>query len=166
MLQAEQGSREASRGAADWLADDKKLLEDGFPLKFWLGWKRSWLLRQAEEAVFLLKARWGGCLPSEGGMKRLSSLWRLAGRGPGWGGSNTHRQWLVLVAGRGLRRLQVAGLTSDSWAWSASVGWRLLTYCVPDPGPGPQFLLGERQGAVVSPSPGWRLTNTAPGTPL
>ena len=29
-----------------------------------------------------------------------------------------------------------------------------------------QFLLGERQGAVVSPSPGWRLTKTAPGTPL
>ena len=57
MLQAEHGSREASRGAADWLADDRKLLEDGFPLKFWLGWKRSWLLRQAEEAVFLLKAR-------------------------------------------------------------------------------------------------------------
>ena len=56
MLQAEQGSREASRGAADWLADEGKLLEDGFPLKFWLGWKRSWLLRQAEEAVFPLKA--------------------------------------------------------------------------------------------------------------
>ena len=65
-----------------------------------------------------------------------------------------------------LGRLQVAGLTSGSWAWSASVGWRLLTYCVPDPGPGPQFLLGERQGAVVSPSPGWRLTTLAPGTPL
>ena len=29
-----------------------------------------------------------------------------------------------------------------------------------------QILLGERQGAVVSPSPGWRLTKTAPGTPL
>ena len=60
MLQAEQGSREASRGAADWLADwladEGKLLEDGFPLKFWLGWKRSWLLRQAEEAVFPWKA--------------------------------------------------------------------------------------------------------------
>ena len=55
MLQAEQGSREASRGAADWLADEGKLLEDGFPLKLWLGWKRSWLLRQAE-AVFPLKA--------------------------------------------------------------------------------------------------------------
>ena len=37
MLQAEQGSREASRGAADWLADDRKLLEDGFPLKFLAG---------------------------------------------------------------------------------------------------------------------------------
>ena len=41
MLQAEQGSREASRGAADWLADEGKLLEDGFPLKFWLGWKEA-----------------------------------------------------------------------------------------------------------------------------
>ena len=29
-----------------------------------------------------------------------------------------------------------------------------------------QFLLGEHQGAVVSPSPGWRLTKTAPGTHL
>ena len=29
-----------------------------------------------------------------------------------------------------------------------------------------QFLLGEHQGAVVSPSPGWRLTKLAPGTPL
>ena len=38
-----------------WLTKGK-LLEDGFPLKFWLGWKRSWLLRQAEEAVFPLKA--------------------------------------------------------------------------------------------------------------
>ena len=29
-----------------------------------------------------------------------------------------------------------------------------------------QFPLGERQGAAVSPSPGWRLTKAAPGTPL
>ena len=29
-----------------------------------------------------------------------------------------------------------------------------------------QFFLGEHQGAAVSPSPRWRLTKTAPGTPL
>ena len=28
------------------------------------------------------------------------------------------------------------------------------------------FPLGERQGAAVSPSPGWRLAIAAPGTPL
>ena len=35
---AEWSSREASRDTADWLADEGKLLEDGFPLTILTGW--------------------------------------------------------------------------------------------------------------------------------